>query len=169
MKMNWVARIVMTVSGFAFASITGWAESDYRDLKGISFFGSITATVHAAGSDNATKPDLSSAQLTQRAETRFIKLFPGIPYRRTDASNWSAPENVNAMGRLSCRAWIDADLATAAYQIKCRISTTAHPNIIEDGSIGYAPKDKVGDMVNQQIDRILAGFGAIFQSVRTEP
>ena len=166
--MNWVAKVATTISGFALASTTGWAQTDYRDLKGISFFGSITATVHFSGPNNATKADLSSAQLTQRAETRFIRVFPGIPYRRTDASNWSAPENVNAMGRLSCRAWIDADLATAAYQIKCQISTAAHPTIIEDGSMGYAPKDKVGDIVNQQIDRILAGFGAIFQSVRND-
>lgn len=167
--MNWVARAIASVSCVTFASIPGWAESDYRDLRGISFFGSISATVHVAGADNPAKPGPSSAQLTQRAETRFSRLFSGIPYQKTDASSWSAPENVSAMGRLSCRTWIDAELATAAYQIKCQISTAAHPNIIEDGSIGYAPKDKVGDIVNQQIDRILSEFAAVFQSVKMAP
>jgi hypothetical protein len=167
--MNWIGGIIALVSCVAFASTPTWAESDFRDLRGISFFGSISATVHSARADDSAKPGLSSAQLTQRAETRFSRLFPGIPFHKTDASNWSAPENVSAMGRLSCRAWIDADLATATYQIKCQISTAAHPNIIEDGSMGYAPKDRIDDIVTQQFDRILSGLGTIFQSIRNEP
>jgi hypothetical protein len=167
--MNWVARAIASASCVACASMPGWAQSDNRDLRGISFFGSISATVHIAGADDSAKPGLSSAQLTRRAETRFSTLFPGIPLRKTDAANWTAPENVNAMGRLSCRAWIDADLATATYQIKCQISTASHLNIIEDGSMGYAPKDRIDDIVIQQFDRILAGFGTIFQSVRNDP
>jgi hypothetical protein len=167
--MNWIAGTLASVSYVAFTSVPGWAESDYRDLKGISFFGSISATVHVAAANDFAKPGLSSALLTRRAEIRFSTLFPGIPLRKTDAANWSAPENVEAMGRLSCRAWIDADLATATYQIKCQISTAAHPNIIEDGSMGYAPKDRIDDIVIQQFDRILAGFGTIFKSVRNAP
>jgi hypothetical protein len=167
--MSWFARAIATVSGFVFASVASCAESDYRDLRGISFFGSISATVHVAGADDSANSRSSSAQLTQRAEARFSRLFPGIPYRKTDASTWSAPENVNAMGRLSCRAWLDAGLVTATYQIKCQISTAAHPNIIEDGSMGYAPKDRIDDSVTQQFDRILSEFGAVFQSVKIAP
>jgi hypothetical protein len=167
--MNWVARAIATMSALAVTSVSSWAESDYRDLRGISFFGSISATVHVAGADASAQPGLSSAQLTRRVETRFSKLFPGVSYQKTDASNWSAPENVHAMGRLSCRAWIDADQTSATYQIKCQISTAAHLNIIEDGSMGYAPKDRIDDIVIQQFDRILDGFGTIFQTVRNDP
>lgn len=170
--MNRVAGVVTrvaTLTVFAFASIAGLAEPDYRDLKNISSFGSILATVHVAGPEDTAKPGLSSAQLTQRAEERFVGAFPGIPYRKIAPADWGTPENLAAMGRLSCRAWINADLATAEYQIKCQISTGAHANIIEDGSLGYAPKDKVADIVNQQIDRIVTGFGAAFQAAKMAP
>jgi hypothetical protein len=169
--MSRVASVVATaaaLAGFALAPMTGRAESDYRDLKTIAFFGSISATVHVAGPDDTAKGGLSSVQLTQRAEARFVGAFPDIPYRRIDPANWGAPENVNAMGKLSCRAWIDATLATAAYQIKCQISTTARPNIVEDGSMGYAPKERIVDVVIQQFDRILAGFGTVFRAVRND-
>ena len=163
-----VARFVATVLGFVCASLASSAEPEYRDLKGITFFGSISATVHVDDPGNVLQAELSSAQLTRRAEALFAKFFPGTPYRRTAASVWSAPDNVATMGRLSCRVWVEAGLPSVAYQIKCQISTTAHPVIVDDGSIGYAPKDKVGAIVNQQIERVLAGLGIIFQSVKAD-
>lgn len=166
--MKWMAGVIASIACVVIAPIPGRAESDYRDLRDISFFGSISATVHVAGVDDSATPGPSSAKLTRRAELRFSKLFPGIPYQKTDASDWSAPENAKAMGRLACRAWIDARPATATYQIKCQISTAAHLNIIEDGSMGYAPTDRIDDIVTQQFDRILTGFGTILQSVRND-
>jgi hypothetical protein len=146
----------------AFASPASQAVEEYRDLKGISYFGSIAVTVHVANAGDVVRPELTSQYLTQFAQRRFTESFPGVPFRNTDASNWSRAENLRAMGRLSCRVWADVGLSPVSYQVKCQISTTAHPSIVDDGSIGFAPTDKVTTVITQQINRIVAAFGAAF-------
>ena len=156
------AGLLAIALALAFASRVSHAVEDYRDLKGISFFGSIAVTVHVANAGDVARPELSSEYLTRLAQHRFAESFPGIPFRTTEASKWSRPENLRAMGRLSCRVWADVGLSPASYQVKCQISTTAHPTIIDDGSIGFAPADQIATVISQQINRILAGFGAVF-------
>jgi hypothetical protein len=162
------AGLIAIAWALAFASRASQAAEDYRDLKGISFFGSIAVTVHVANAGDVARPELTTQYLTQFAQRRFMESFPGIPFRNTESSNWSRPENLRAMGRLSCRVWADVGLSPASYQVKCQISTTAHPTIIDDGSIGFAPTDKVATVITQQINRIVAGFGTAFADATSE-
>ena len=142
---------------------------NYRDLRPIAFFGSISVSVYNNGSDKTRREtDLSSEELTQYLRLEYGNYFAEIPYRSTDASRWSDPENRNAMGRLSCRAWVDAENAPAVFQVKCQISTSDHLSIIDDASLGYGPKEKATAVVCEQIDRIVKGFALIFFRVRNE-
>ncbi len=142
---------------------------DYEDLKLISFFGSISVSVHLADSAKPAKSSgLSSEDLTQFMRIQFGRYFSGVPFRGIDASHWSDEENRRAMGRFSCRVWIEGDDSPVAYQVKCQISTSDHLNIIEDASLGYGPKDKVATIVRQQIDRMVESFALIFSRVRSE-
>ena len=142
---------------------------DYEDLKPISFFGSISVSVHIAESDKATRSSgLSSEELTQYARLQFSRYFPGVPFRGVDASRWSDEENRRAMGRLSCRVWIEDYNSPVAYQVKCQISTSDHLNIIGDASLGYGPKDLMAAMVRQQIDRLVGSFAVLFFRIRNE-
>ena len=142
---------------------------NYRDLRPISFFGAISVSVYNKGSDKTRRDtDLSSEDLTQYLRLEVGKYFPEIPYRSTDASRWADPENRNAMGRLSCRAWVNAENVPAVFQVKCQISTSDHLNIIDDASLGYGPKEKAAAIVLEQIDGIVKGFALIFFRVRNE-
>jgi len=148
------------------------AEGSLRDTKDlilISFFGSISVSVHLADSATPARPSgLSSEELTQFMRVKFARYFSGVPFRGIDASHWSDEENRRAMGRFSCRVWIEGDDSPVAYQVKCQISTSDHLNIIEDASLGYGPKDKVAAIVRQQIDRMVESFALIFSRVRSE-
>ena len=141
----------------------------YKDLKQISFFGSISVSVHTADSAKpARSSDLSSEELTQFMRIQFARYFAGVPYRSIDVSQWSDEKNRRTMGRLSCRVWIEGDESPVAYQVKCQISTSDHLNILGDASLGYGPKDKVAVIVRQQIDRMVESFALIFSRVRSE-
>jgi len=143
---------------------------DYRDLKPISFFGSISVKSHIVDSTGPDKADgLSSEELTQFMRLQFSKYFPSVPFRGVDVSRWSDEENKASMGRFSCRVWIESNESPVAYQVKCQISTSDHLNIIEDASLGYGPKDKVPAIVRQQIDRMVQSFAVIYFRVRNEP
>lgn len=149
------------------------AEEDslqiYKDLKPISFFGSISVSVHIADpAMPAASSGLSAEELTQFMRIQFARYFSGAPFRGVDVSHWSDEENRRAMGRFSCRVWIEGDESPVAYQVKCQISTSDHFNIIADASLGYGPKEKVAAIVRQQIDRMVESFSLIFSRIRSE-
>ena len=57
------------------------SPQDFKDLKQISFFGSISVSVHLADSANsANLSDLSSEELTQFMRIQFARYFPGTPF-----------------------------------------------------------------------------------------
>ena len=61
---------------------------DYKDLKSISFFGSIAASVHLADSAKAAKSSgLSSEELTQFMRIQFSRYFAGVPFRAIERSS----------------------------------------------------------------------------------
>jgi hypothetical protein len=142
---------------------------NYKDLGSISFFGSISVSVHIADSAKPTRASgISPEELTQFMRLQFARYFSDVPYRGIDVSRWSDEENRIAMGRFSCRVWIEGDDSPVAYQVKCQISTADHPNIITDASLGYGPKDKVAAIVRQQIDRMVESFALLYFRVRNE-
>jgi hypothetical protein len=143
--------------------------ADYKDLRPISFLGSISVSVYTTTSDNSkSETDLSPEDLMQYLRLQFGRYFADIPYRSIDASRWSDPENRSSMGRLSCRVWSNVNSTPAVFQVKCKISTSDHLNIIDDTSLGYGPKEKAAAIVREHIDRILEGFALIFYRVRNE-
>jgi hypothetical protein len=158
---------------FLFGLNTACAGADslqnYGDLKEIAFFGSISASVHIVDSakpDGAS--DLSAEDLTHFMRLQFARYFSDIPFQGVDISHWSDEENRKAMGRFSCRVWIQDDNSPVAYQVKCQISTSDHLNIIADAALGYGPTDKVAAIVRQQIDRMVESFAQIFYQIRAD-
>ena len=141
----------------------------YRDLKPISFFGSISVSVHDTTSENSERDTgFSSEELTQYLRNQFTRYFTDIPYRSVGVSTRADPENSSSMGRLSCRVWVDGQNTPALFQVKCQISTPDHFNIIDDTSFGYGPREKATSIVSEQIDRLMQGFSRIFFRVRNE-
>ena len=141
----------------------------YRYLKPVSFFGSISVSVHNTASEKGEREaGFSSEELTQYLRLQFARYFTNIPYRNIDASGRADPEDKNSMGRLSCRVWADGENTPSLFQVKCQISTLDHSNIIEDASLGYGPKEKATAIVREQLDRILEGFALVFFRVRSE-
>lgn len=138
----------------------------YEDLKPISFFGSISVSVHI--NDSAKPSGLSPEELTQFMRLQFARYFPGVPFRSVDVAHWSDEENRRAMGRFSCRVWMEGDDSPVTYQVKCQISTSEHLNMIGDASLGYGPKDKMAAIVRQQIDRMVESFALIYFRIRNE-
>lgn len=166
-KLLWLSLVLFL--GLNTACAAEVYRLDYSDLKRITFFGSISVSVHIADSARQDRESaLSPEELTQFMRLRFAGYFPDIPFRGIDPPRWSDEENREAMGRFSCRVWIQDDNSPVAYQVKCQISTSDHLNIISDASLGYGPSDKVGAIVRQQIDRMVESFSQIFYRTRTE-
>lgn len=170
----------VTVLGLAALVLAFWMASpalaadrgldDYLDLRQIDAFGAISVSLHkqeAAGTEAAVS-GLSEQELEDYVRTRFAAYFPGIPFRNASAAELADPGNATTLGSLACRIWADESKSPSVFQVRCYISTAAHRNIIEDGSYGYGPPDKVPEIVRQQIDYILGGFGGVFARLRVD-
>jgi hypothetical protein len=144
------------------------ALPDYGDLKAISFFGSISASIHIPDSAKpADSAGLSPENLTKFMRLQFARHFAGIEFRDIDVSRWSNEEYRRTMARLSCRVWMGGDESPVTYQVKCQISTADHLNIIDDASLGYGSKEKMAMIIPQQIDRMLESFALTFFRIRS--
>lgn len=143
---------------------------NYRDLKPIATFGSISVSVYNADS---TAPEsetaFSSEELTQYLQLQVASYFPDVPYVSAEASGSPDPKDNGTVGYLLCRVWLDGSNSPAVFQVRCQISTSAQVSIIHDVSFGYGPKDKAPAIVREQIDQILKGIAAMFARVRSEP
>ena len=162
--------LVVIVLGLNGSCAGAQSLEDYKDLKAISFFGAISASVYIGKSADTSMPGdwnvLSSAELTQFMRFQFAKHFTDVPFRSVDAAFWSSEENAKAMGRLFCRIWIADDDSSAVYQVKCQISTSDHPSIIHNAIIGYCFKDEAAIVLMQHIDRMMESFAGIYFGVR---
>lgn len=141
----------------------------YQDLKPITFFGTISVSVHDTHADgDKREPGLSSEDLTQYLRLQVENHFPDVPYRSMDASDQPDTKTSSSMGQLFCRIWVDGRNTPAVFQVRCQVSTSTHFNIIDDVSFGYGPKEMAPAIVREQINQILKGFAAIFFRIRSE-
>ena len=137
---------------------------NYRNLKPIASFGSISVSVHSADAKSpAPETALSSEALTRYLQLQVASHFPDVPH-----SGGTDPKDQSVVGYLLCRVWLDVGSSPAVFQVKCQISTSTHISIIDDVSFGYGPKEKVPAIIREQIDQILKGFAVIFFRVREE-
>jgi len=142
---------------------------NYRDLKPIASFGSISVSVYNADSSAPeSEAAFSSEELTQYLQLQATSYFPDVPYIRADASGGPDPKDNGSVGYLLCRVWLDSSNTPAVFQVRCQISTSTHVGIIHDVSFGYGPKEKAPAIIREQIDQILRGIAAMFARVRSE-
>ena len=141
------------------------AESTLAHIAAFDLSISVYATPEAAGELESA---LSANELANLLRASFERNFPGVRYQVRPVGS-SVTESGEDSAQLACRVWIDGTASPSVFQVRCHVSTAERPNIMNDGSYGYGPPEKVPEVVRQQVDIILAGFAALYFRVRGQP
>jgi hypothetical protein len=141
------------------------AESSLANIAAFDLSISVHATPEAAGDPVSA---LSANEIANLLRASFERNFPGIRYQVRPVGSLGNGSGDDS-AQLACRVWIDGTASPSVFQVRCHISTAERANIMNDGSYGYGPPEKVPEVVRQQVDNILAGFAARYFRVRGQP
>lgn len=133
-------------------------ESEYRPAREIKQFTAPTILLRGTAVDLG----LDNHALTSFLETQFLGDFAFLQ----DDFAFDKTYETWEIGLFACEAWTVGGHYPIAFHIECSAGSMDEPRNWHYATLGYGPKDKIGDLVRKTLDTIVAEYAAFVRKAR---